>query len=184
MLDYAETKGFDFLTSDQALIQQWFMAHTPDWRKKVVKSRAADPGWDTLDDASYNARPYAHPRKPSAGGEHVEPKLWHWHGYKPSDVDCWLNAIESGAWPERSWRALPNCKRGRCKWKPIVGSGCRYFGRITMKPCYLRTYVYMLAQHRKLLELADSVAGSEELELDSMRGRVRELQKELREVEG
>ena len=183
MLDYAETKGFDFLTSDQALIQQWFMAHTPDWRKKVVKSRAADPGWDTLDDASYNARPYAHPQKPSAGGEHVEPKLWHWHGYKPSDVDCWLNAIESGAWPERSWRALPNCKRGRCKWKPIVGSGCRYFGRITMKPCYLRTYVYMLAQHRKLLELADSVAGSEELELDSMRGRVRELQKELREVE-
>ena len=118
------------------------------------------------------------------GGEHVEPKLWHWHGYKPSDVDCWLNAIDSGAWPERSWRALPNCKRGRCKWKPIVGSGCRYFGRITMKPCYLRTYVYMLAQHRKLLELADSVAGSEELELDSMRGRVRELQKELREVEG
>lgn len=108
----------------------------------------------------------------------------HWHGYKPSDVDCWLNAIESGAWPVRSWRALPNCKRGRCKWKPIVGSGCRYFGRITMKPCYLRTYVYMLAQHRKLLELADSVAGSEELELDSMRGRVRELQKELREVEG
>ena len=184
LLDYAEAKGFDFLTSDQALIQQWFMAHTPDWRKKVVKSRAADPGWDTLDDASYNARPYAHPQKPSAGGEHVEPKLWHWHGYKPSDVDCWLNAIESGAWPERSWRALPNCKRGRCKWKPIVGSGCRYFGRITMKPCYLRTYVYMLAQHRKLLELADSVAGSEELELDTMRGRVRELQKELREVEG
>ena len=105
MLDYAETKGFDFLTSDQALIQQWFMAHTPDWRKKVVKSRAADPGWDTLDDASYNARPYAHPRKPSAGGEHVEPKLWHWHGYKPSDVDCWLNAIESGAWRAQLARA-------------------------------------------------------------------------------
>ena len=41
-----------------------------------------------------------------------------------------------------------------------------------------------LSQHRKLLELADSVAGSEELELDSMRGRVRELQQELREGEG
>ena len=48
--------------------------------------------------------------------------------YKPSDVRCWLAAMESGAWPARGWREAPRCRRGSCRWKPIMGSGCRYFG--------------------------------------------------------
>ena len=45
----------------------------------------------------------------------------------------------------RGWNDIkPNCRQGRCRWKPIMGSGCRHFGRIAMTPCYLRTYAYLL----------------------------------------
>ena len=190
MLDYAETKGFDFLTSDQALIQQWFAARTPDWRQRKVANRAAAPGWDEFADGLYNARAFWHPRRPRSGDALLEPRLWHWHGYKPSDVECWVRAIEGGSWPARGWNDIkPNCRQGRCRWKPIMGSGCRYFGRIAMTPCYLRTYTYLLTQHRRLLALADGVAGSEELlvderiEMDKVRGKLKKLQAEVRAAE-
>ena len=70
-----------------------------------------------------------------------------------------------------------------------MGSGCRYFGRIAMTPCYLRTYTYLLTQHRRLLTLADGVAGSEELlvderiEMDKVRGKLKKLQAEVRAAE-
>ena len=190
LLDYAEAKGFDFLTSDQALIQQWFAARTPDWRQRKVANRAAAPGWDEFADGLYNARAFWHPRRPRGGDALLEPRLWHWHGYKPSDVECWVRAIEGGSWPARGWNDIkPNCRQGRCRWKPIMGSGCRYFGRIAMTPCYLRTYTYLLTQHRRLLALADGVAGSEELlvderiEMDKVRGQLKKLEAEVRAAE-
>ena len=83
---------------------------------------------------------------------YAEPRLWHWHGYKPADVRCWVDSIRSGAWPERAWRK-PNCegRASECAYKPIRGSGCRYLGRIRPTACYLRTYVYLLQQHEALL---------------------------------
>ena len=63
-----------------------------------------------LDDAEYNARAFAHPAPPKAGhpraGRAVaRPRIWHWHGYKPQDVACWLEAMRRGSWPARGWRA-------------------------------------------------------------------------------
>jgi len=93
-----------------------------------------------------------------AAGAVAEPRVWHWHGYKPHDVACWLRAMESGAWPARGWRDTKSpCRRGRCRWKPIHGSGCRYFGRIEMGRCYLRTYTYLLTQHLRMLAIAESL---------------------------
>ena len=41
---------------------------------------------------------------------------------------------------------------------PVHNSGCRYFGRLTQvlsrTPCYLRTYTYLLEQHKKMLGIA------------------------------
>ena len=114
--------------------------------------------WTRLDDGKYNARPFLHPlpaadepRRPIA-----EPRIWHWHGYKPADVRCWLTAMENGSWPERAWRR-PACQgthRGSCTYKPIRGSGCRYYGRITPGKCYLRTYAYLLGEHERFLAMA------------------------------
>ena len=87
------------------------------------------------------------------------PRLWHWHGFKPHDVECWHRAISSGRWPLRAWRnTVPRCTgktRPRCLFMPVHNSGCRYFGRLTaalgMTPCYLRTYTYLLQQHRRFV---------------------------------
>ena len=119
-----------------------------------------------LDDAEYNARAFAHPAPPRAGAKAghpragravVWPRIWHWHGYKPQDVACWLEAMRRGSWPARGWRdtKVP-CRRGRCRWKPVLASGCRYFGRIDMRPCYLRTYVHLLVQHHRAIAIAEA----------------------------
>ena len=71
--------------------------------------------------------------------------------------------MRDGTWPKRSWReqggdacyvttkAGNRILRGACKMKPIIDSPCRYLGRIEPGHCFLRTYTYLLAQHRALL---------------------------------
>ena len=142
-----------FLALDQSWIQEWF-----DIRK--AGKRAANPGWEVLDEARYNARAFVHPRRGRGGRRAVvSPHVWHFHGYKPKDVVCWLDAIHSGAWPIRAWHTIgPRCRQGRCRWKPIRGSGCRYFGRIEPSRCFLRTYTYLLVEFRQMIRLADSIA--------------------------
>lgn len=142
MLQLAKARRFKFTVADQTWMQQF-------WRDN----------WIPLDDALYNARPFAHPRRPTRAALVREPHIWHWHGYKGSDVQCWLRAMVNGTWPERAWRrpttrACAGSRRGACAYKPIRGSGCRYLGRITPNACYLRTYTYLLTQHHRLLEHA------------------------------
>jgi hypothetical protein len=145
MLQFAIRKRFKFQVADQSWMQQFFGKR-----------------WTVLDDALYNARPFAHPQRSRVVGVEgglagfaplKSPRIWHWHGYKASDVHCWLSAMANGTWPERAWRPL-DCERGSCTYKPIRGSGCRYLGRISPSPCYLRTYTYLLRQADRLLELA------------------------------
>lgn len=143
MLKLAVRRRWKFQVADQSWMQQYFGRR-----------------WQALDDGLYNARPFAHPLRPAGGGEGSlrEPRIWHWHGYKGGDVECWLRAMRNGSWPERAWRQPTNCdgRRGACSYKPIRGSGCRYMGRITPSPCYLRTYTYLLTQHRSLLAYAQA----------------------------
>jgi len=151
MLSYAVSRKFRFLAADQSWIHEYFT-------ERRGSPIAAEPGWEALSDELYNARAFAHPLQPRRGAEQQVPRVWHWHGYKPHDVKCWLDAMRAGRWPLRGWRdETPNCRRGRCRWKPIIGSGCRYFGRISLNPCYLRTYTYLLMQHLSLLQLADQL---------------------------
>ena len=143
MLQYAIKRRFKFTVADQSWMQQWF-------RKD----------WIALDDGLYNARPFAHPRRWRGmdGVAVKEPHIWHWHGYKGGDVQCWLDSMANGTWPLRAWRKPEGCqkKRGACSYKPIRGSGCRYLGRITPNNCYLRTYTYLLRQHQSLVALAQT----------------------------
>ena len=106
-----------------------------------------------------------HPR-PDQAHKGLTPRIWHWHGYKPADVRCWLASMANGTWPVRAWRK-PECpvrcgggRRGKgcgqCTYKPIRGSGCRYLGRITPSSCYLRTYTHLLREHERYVALANS----------------------------
>ena len=161
MLEYAERQKFRFKTLDQALIQEWFST-APRFRGQ----RAKLPGWANLRDDLFNGRAFIHPRKRAD----QPPRMWHWHGYKPEDVQCWIDAMRDGTWPKRSWReqggdacyvttkAGNRILRGACKMKPIIDSPCRYLGRIEPGHCFLRTYTYLLAQHRALLEWGRSAS--------------------------
>jgi len=162
MVAYGQRKGFKFLSYDQTWVQGYFK------HVAVQAGVSLEQAWAQLPDMEYNARGYMHPvhhhrRAP------VLPRLWHWHGFKPPDVECWHRAIASGAWPVRAWRnTVPGCTgktRPRCMFMPVHGSGCRYFGRLTavlgMTPCYLRTYTYLLQQHRRMLAVAKALADAD-----------------------
>lgn len=108
-------------------------------------------GWVRLDESVWNARPFVHPRRLGVRKGKPMPRIWHWHGYKPADVACWHRAMRDGRWP---WEK-PTCKgRGRCIYRPIKASGCRYVGSIKAGGCYLRTYAYLLTQHENLVRMA------------------------------
>ena len=123
--------------------------------KLESSNRSSHTGWVVLNDRAFNARAWLHAtRRPSF----VLTRIWHWHGYKPDDVRCWLEAIRVGRWPLRAWRSLDGCNgQGRCSYRPVKNSGCHWFGRIDLAPCYLRTYTHLLVQHRRLLWLSDSI---------------------------
>ena len=87
----------------------------------------------------------------------MRPRIWHWHGYKPADVQCWMRAMAMGLWP---WRP-PACKKkagARCVYRPMRAAGCRLYGSIQPTACWLRTYTYLLRQHERLLQWATSNA--------------------------
>lgn len=157
MIRYGLERNFRFLSYDQTWVHEYFT--------RFAKRNGQSRGWAQLDDATYNARAFMHPYRPSRHRAPVLPRLWHWHGFKPRDVQCWHSAIGSGAWPERAWRnTVPHCTgktRPRCTFMPIHNSGCRYFGRLTavlgMTPCYLRTYTWLLQQHRRMLRIARAI---------------------------
>ena len=81
------------------------------------------------------------------------PRLWHWVGYKPRDVACWLRAMAADTWPWESHKARCG-RRGRCAYRPVKESGCRFIGSIQPGGCYLRTYAYLLTQYESLVAIA------------------------------
>ena len=148
------------------------MAGLPHFCSRNGRADASQPtgkaarlgGFHLLESGVYNARAFLHPlsaRFPQ------RPSIWHWAGYKPQDVRCWLSTMRDGNWPERSWRngappfsALPeetSCRTGSCRWKPVLGSGCRFYSALAplmqQTPCYLRTYAYLLDEHTELQRL-------------------------------
>ncbi|KAL1526043.1 hypothetical protein AB1Y20_020864 [Prymnesium parvum] len=152
MLEYAKRRHFKFHLMDQTLLRDWFETsrcqRCKSLRRKHQKvRRRLSPVLDVLDDATYNARGFIHPIEPSArdSSRIIHPHIWHWHGYKPHDVSCWMSAIQSGKWPAESWLD-----------HPVRGTGCRYFDAISMGSCYLRTYVYLLVQHKELIRFAST----------------------------
>ena len=64
--------------------------------------------------------------------------------------------MAAGLWP---WVKPCAAKKGKCTYKPIRNSGCRWIGSITPSACFLRTYSYLLTQHHALVRLATLLEG-------------------------
>jgi len=96
----------------------------------------------------YNARAFQPPVFASRA------MLWHWHGYKPADVRCWIEAAAAGKWaphwrPNASHRLMHNIK-----W---AGTACRWFAAIgQLRPCAQVTYAHLWHEYERLLALADA----------------------------
>ena len=167
LIAYGKRKNFRFLSYDQTWVHEYF--------SRVAANAGTAASWTRLRDEVYNARGFMHPARPTTRKAGLLlPRVWHWHGFKPHDVECWHSAISTGRWPLRAWRdAVPSCTgktRPRCHFMPVHGSGCRYFGRLTavlgMTPCYLRTYTYLLMQHRRMLRVAQAILSDEKTSFD------------------
>ena len=139
LVSFGIQKNFRFVSYDQTWIQQYFSKYK----------------WIRLKDEEYNARAFLHPIK-----NQVAPRIWHFHGYKPQDVECWYDKIKNGKWPLRAWKdTIKECtkfSKPKCKFLPILNSGCRHFGVISniirKNPCYLRTYLFLWEQYLKMLQ--------------------------------
>lgn len=164
MLRFARERSFHFWEVDQSWIVEWF---TP-FYAKLPKPRAAYwrsvkhlTGWQQLSDAKWNARGFHHPAKVD-GSALVEPHLWHWHGYKARDVECWLHHLSGDGQPCGKEAADGSCTpislsngsvrhlmhmRGCVRRQPIV---------YAWGTCAFRVYLYLLNEHRRLLLLADA----------------------------
>ena len=114
LLAHARRRRFAFRVADQSWLNEYF--------------RNGSRTWVPLDDALYNARPFLHPRRYAVtqGLPQGTPRIWHWHGYKPRDVHCWLRMMSMGVWP---WRA-PSCagKKKRARFVAELLALCEKHG--------------------------------------------------------
>ena len=155
MLAYAKARRFHFVLNDQTWVTEWLL---PMYHPKLVPDQWTPlkhrVGWQQLDDAIFNARAFAHPKRPTDGLAVRAPRLWHWHGYKAHHVACWLEHL-----------GKPSCNRTtpmlpRRTLRAATGGKCTHLATFLYRldRCALHTYAYLLREHQALLELADTVA--------------------------
>lgn len=106
-----------------------------------IKSRGGD--LQHLDDSVHGSRAFANPTTmPPARA-----KIWSWQGYSPQDIECWeAQSFKPGITLLRGKDAAP-CKR------PTEGGNAD----VPLHGCSLRTYAFLLSQHRRLVELSHTM---------------------------
>ena len=103
-----------------------------------------------FDDGHYNARAFAA----------VMPRalVWHWHGWKPYDIECWVDLMTRGEWPSGE-RLQEVAKAGDWGLKVAAEQGCRgkLAPRLLPHKCFLKSYALLLSHHRRLIRMAETL---------------------------
>jgi len=171
MLKYARERRFHFMQPTQSWITEWFLPHyrsRPEYWKTVPHLT----GWQPLQDGRWNARAFAHPHKQNppinTSTTWVEPHLWHWHGYKARDIECWLQHInldgnvcgpsEETKTCRPTGKPTPNAKRF------VRSINCYMFEPLHKfwGACAYRTYLHLYRDFLRLIALADDIVGADE----------------------
>ena len=75
-------------------------------------------------------------------------RIWHWHGIKPWDVDCWFRRIEQlrppPPDPYSAGMSAGRPLQGLEMRHALVRTGCRWTAQRT-PPCYLVAFAHLLA---------------------------------------
>lgn len=154
LLDWGNEKAWNFMMYDQGMLESFYRQRSRIDDLRRNNRTAADDffkgwhAWDSFDDNKFNCRGFM--KLPA-----VQPFVWHWHGFKPYDVRCWLDRLESGAWDldldvKSSLQAAG--KHGSCRG--LLN------GRMGMHECSLATYLDLFAAHERLLVIADALGGA------------------------
>ena len=152
LLDWGNEKKWQFMMYDQGMLETFYRqkVRAEELRRDKAPFRDVSEGnwhaWESFDDLKYNARGFM--RVPPE-----QPYLWHWHGFKPYDVQCWLSVLERDRWHfEESVRdAIQKTKKEKfCRG--LLGP------RMVVHECSLAMYLDLYASHLKLLAVADALA--------------------------
>ena len=152
LLDWGNAKQWNFLMYDQGMLESFYRQRARAEELTLAKApfrpvtESNWHAWESFDDLKFNAR----------GFMRVPPKLpylWHWHGFTPYDVACWLGVLEKGNWsfeePVRD--AIQRTKKKKfCRG--LLGP------RMVVHECSLAMYLDLYAAHRRLLAIADALA--------------------------
>ena len=161
MLEYGRQRRFRFKQPTQSWITEWFLPsykiNAAFWEENVTHLT----GWHPLEDALWNARAFAHGKGATPHGPHI----WHWHGFKAADVECWLARIGKDGVPcAPSSSAGDSCQRlspaqNISSLALIKGSSCPQFTILNrfLGGCALRTYVYLLGEFLRFTSLAGAM---------------------------
>ena len=150
LLDWGNEKLWNFMMYDQGMLESFYRQKTRIDELVAQNRTPADKffkgwhAWDSFDDNKYNARGFM--KLPG-----VQPFVWHWHGFKPYDVQCWLGLLETSR-----WNLTTDIKTGLQNSGKM---GCRGLlnGRMGMHECSLATYLDLYAAHERLLVIADAL---------------------------
>ena len=171
MLQYANERKFRFFLVDQTWLIEWFLpfwGHVPSTRRQywidMKKNLSSRFGWRTLDNALWNGRGFAHPQQPDGDANVsqavVLPHIWHWQGYKSTELECILRQLRLNSTCNASGcdHSTTLARTGNIRPIAECPSTSRFISIRFSSPCWLRTYTWLLKQHYDLLHLADSVS--------------------------
>ena len=84
--------------------------------------------------------------------------VWHWHGWKPYDIECWVDLMTRGEWPSGE-RLQEVAKAGDWGLKVAAEQGCRgkLAPRLLPHKCFLKSYALLLSHHRRLIQMAETL---------------------------
>ena len=153
LIAFATKKQWNFLMYDQGLLEEFY-------RRNSTKGHHE---WDSFDDAIYNARGFMNFHDVQLHSD-LRPIIWHWHGYKPYDVQCWLDGLISGRvelpGPSVSSEPLPHGGGGlNTMLRSSKSAGCRgsLNPRLALPECSLHLYLRLLSHYYHLLHLAENI---------------------------
>mmetsp|Transcript_6164 Transcript_6164/g.7886 ORF Transcript_6164/g.7886 Transcript_6164/m.7886 type:complete len:252 (-) Transcript_6164:241-996(-) len=165
MINFANSKAWNFMSYDQGLLEKFYRRPPNSIRQsnhETISNSVSnlnisieefktkgDRLWDSFDDNLYNARGFM---KFNKGQLHAHPPIvWHWHGFKPYDVQCWLEQLQNGNWHLKDdIRSLIQHSKRR---------GCRGLvnHRMSFPECSLHLYLLLYSSYQRLLVIANQL---------------------------
>merc|ERR1712083_1251643 len=113
LVDYASRGNWAFPNKDNGLLAMYFT-------RGEVTTDSKDKLWDQFDDAIYNSRAFMERAGPRS-------MIWHWHGFKPGDVRCWVRELQAGRMTNFVFNCSDKSLNNKLAAELIEKNPCSYY---------------------------------------------------------